>query len=124
MTTSQKTMTTQDVANRLVELCRNGQIFTAQEELYSDDINSIEPAHSMLPSAKGKKALDQKGAAFAAMIEERHSGSYSDPIIAGNYFTTAMVLHATIKGQGRMTMEEICVYEVKDGKIITEQFFF
>ncbi|MGB3080702.1 MAG: nuclear transport factor 2 family protein [Saprospiraceae bacterium] len=124
MTTSQKTMTTKDVANRLVELCRNGQIFTAQEELYSDDINSIEPAHGMLPSAKGKKALNEKGAAFAAMIEERHGGSFSDPIVAGNYFTSAMVLDATIKGQGRMTMEELCVYEVKDGKIVTEQFFF
>jgi limonene-1,2-epoxide hydrolase len=35
-----------------------------------------------------------------------------------------MVLDATIKGMGRMTLEEVCVYEVKDGKIVVEQFFF
>jgi hypothetical protein len=34
-----------------------------------------------------------------------------------------MVLDATVKGMGRMTLEEICVYEVKDSKIVFEQFF-
>lgn len=117
-------MTTTDVANRLIELCRSGQIFKAQEELYSDDVSSIEPANSMLKSVKGKKALDQKGAEFASMIEERHGGSFSDPIVSGRFFSLSMTLDATIKGKGRMTLEEICVYEVKDGKIVLEQFFF
>ncbi|MEP6794603.1 MAG: nuclear transport factor 2 family protein [Saprospiraceae bacterium] len=124
MTISQKTMTTQDVANRLVELCRIGQIQQAQEELFSDDVSSIEPANSMSKSAKGKKAVAQKGAEFASMIEQRHGGTFSDPVISGNFFSAAMTLDATIKEKGRMTLEEICVYEVKDGKIITEQFFF
>lgn len=30
----------------------------------------------------------------------------------------------TMKGQPRMSMEEIVVYEVAGGKIIKEQFFF
>jgi hypothetical protein len=30
----------------------------------------------------------------------------------------------TVKGQGRMKMDEIAVYEVKDGKIVKEQFFY
>jgi limonene-1,2-epoxide hydrolase len=29
----------------------------------------------------------------------------------------------TMKGQGRMQMSEVCVYEVKDDKIVSEQFF-
>ena len=33
-------MTTQEVANRLVELCRTGQILQAQEELYGETIVS------------------------------------------------------------------------------------
>ncbi len=28
-----------------------------------------------------------------------------------------------MKGQGRMNMTELCVYQVKDGKVISEQFF-
>jgi len=28
-----------------------------------------------------------------------------------------------MKGKDRMQMEESCVYEVKDGKVVSEQFF-
>lgn len=124
MTTNQKKMSTTEVAKRLTELCRTGQILQAQEELFSDDVSSIEPANSMSKSANGKKAVAQKGAEFASMIEQRHGGTFSDPVISGNFFSAAMSLDATIKGKGRMTLDEICVYEVKDGKIILEQFFF
>ena len=73
-------MTTQQVASRLVELCRNGQIAQAMEELYAEDIISIEPLHSPTKTAHGKKAVGEKGAQFASMIQERHGGSFSDPI--------------------------------------------
>ena len=124
MTTTTKTMTTQEVANRLVELMRTGQVHQAQEELLADDVKSIEPAHAPFKSASGKTAVLQKGAEFAAMIETRHGGSFSEPIVGGRYFSCAMTLDATFKGKGRMTIEEVCVFEVKDGKIVTEQFFF
>jgi hypothetical protein len=32
-------------------------------------------------------------------------------------------MDVTMKGQERSKIAEICVYEVKDGKIISEQFF-
>ena len=117
-------MTTQQVADRLVALCRTGEIFKAIEELYADDIASIEPDHSPSKTARGKKAVLEKGKQFAAMIEERHGGSFSDPIIGGRYFSVAMILDATFKGKGRMKLEEVCVYEVKEGKIVWEQFYF
>jgi hypothetical protein len=34
-----------------------------------------------------------------------------------------MQLDMTMKGQGRTNMAELCVYQVKDGKIVAEQFF-
>lgn len=37
-------MTTQEIANRLVELCKIGQNDAAMQELYAADIVSIEPA--------------------------------------------------------------------------------
>jgi limonene-1,2-epoxide hydrolase len=117
-------MTTQQVADRLVALCRKGEISKAMEELYADEIVSIEPEHGPTKTARGKKAVLEKGKQFASMIEERHGGSFSDPIVGGRYFSAAMVLDATFKGQGRMKLEEICVYEVKDGKIVWEQFYF
>jgi ketosteroid isomerase-like protein len=35
-----------------------------------------------------------------------------------------MGMDVTMKGFGRMNMDEVCVFEVKDGKIVSEQFFF
>lgn len=105
-------------------LCRQGQITQAMEELYSDDIISTEPEHAPVKSARGKKNVFEKGRQFAALIEERHGGSISDPVVGGRYFSMAMMLDATFRGQGRMVFDEICVYEVKEGMIVREQFFF
>ena len=118
-------MTTQDVANKLVAYMRNGQIFDAQTELYSDDIVCVEPEGSMVAHiTKGKKEVAEKGKQFASMIEERHGGSCSDPVVGGRYFSIAMSIDATMKGMGRQLLDEICVYEVKDGKVVREQFYY
>ncbi len=117
-------MTTQQVANRLVDLCRKGQIQDAGAELYADNIVSIEPDSAPIKKASGKQAVGKKGQEFAASIEQRHGGSFSDPVVCGRYFSAAMTLDATFKGRGRMVLEEICLYEVKDGKIVFEQFFY
>jgi ketosteroid isomerase-like protein len=118
-------MTTQEVANKLVGYMRQGQMLDAQAELYADDIVCIEPEGGMAPHfTKGKTAVAEKGKQFASMIEERHGGSCSDPLVAGDFFTISMTLDATMKGMGRMVLNEICVYQVKNGKIVFEQFFF
>ena len=118
-------MTTQEVANKLVAYMRQGQIAEAQQALYADDIVSVEPAGAMAPPlTKGKAAVAEKGQQFASMIEERHGGSWSDPITGGRFISISMSLDATMKGMGRRQMDEVCVYEVKNGKIIHEQFFY
>jgi len=119
------TMTTQEVANRFNELAQQGNWDRIQEELYADDAESIEPLHAQgLQSAKGREALKQKAEQFGSTVEEMHGGYSSEPLIAGNYFTVAMGMDATMKGMGRVKMDEIAVYEVKNGKIVKEQFFF
>lgn len=35
-----------------------------------------------------------------------------------------MGMDVTLKGMGRMKMDEVPVNEVKDGKIVKEQFFY
>ena len=118
-------MTTQEVANRLIELCRQGKIHETLTELYADNAISIEPNDSMGPRQQsGLPAIIEKGKMFDSMLEEFHGSTISDPIVAGNYFSISWVLDATMKGRGRMKMEEICVYRVEEGKIVHEQFFF
>jgi ketosteroid isomerase-like protein len=120
-------MTTQEVANRFMELSNENKFDVIQDELYAADCESIEPAHALaagLTNAKGIEAIKEKGKKFNESIVEMHGGYTGDPIVAGNYFSVAMGMDATMKEAGRMKMDEIAVYEVKDGKITKEQFFF
>jgi hypothetical protein len=118
-------MTTQEVAAKLVAYMRQGQMLEAQADLYADEIVCIEPEGAMAPHyTKGKEAVLEKGKQFVAMIEQRHGGSCSDAIIAGEFFSLTMLLDVTMKGMGRISFDEICVYRVKNGKIVFEQFFF
>lgn len=122
---NQSKMTTQEVANRFNELAATGNWEAIQEELYADDAVSIEPTHSQgLQTVEGLEAIKQKGVQFQEMVEAMHGGYSKDPIVAGNHFAVAMGMDVTMKGMGRMQMDEICVYEVKDGKIVKEQFFY
>ena len=58
------------------------------------------------------------------MTEEVHGGYSNKPQVAGTHFSVVMGMDVTMKGQGRMKMDEIAVYEVKNGKIVKEQFFY
>ncbi len=117
-------MTPTEVAHRLVELCRQGAYETAQLELYADDAVSLEPEGAPTPNVNGRDAIIAKGKHFVASMEI-HGGSVSDAVVAGPFFSLAMKLDLSPKGGGeRFTMEEICVYEVRDGKIVREQFFY
>lgn len=125
MATQEAVMTTQDVANRLNELFKENKWMEAQQELFSEDAVSIEPEHSPgLKTVQGKDAIRKKGEEFNNMVEEMHGGYSSEPIVAGNYIAVAMGIDATYKGMGRQKMDEIALYEVKDGKVVKEQFFY
>ncbi|MES2331787.1 MAG: nuclear transport factor 2 family protein [Bacteroidota bacterium] len=117
-------MTTDQIARRLVALCRTGDFETAQKELFANDAVSIEPyaTPEFEKETKGLDAIIQKGHKFNEMVEEMHGGDVTDPIVAGQSFAMVMRMDMTMKGKGRMDMSELCVYEVKDGKIISESF--
>ena len=118
-------MTTQQIADRLVELCRKGDFETAQKELFADDAMSIEPyaTPAFEKETKGKQAIKEKGEKWSSMVQETHSITVSDPLVGGNSFACTMRMNVTMKERGPMDMTELCVYQVKDGKIISEQFF-
>jgi ketosteroid isomerase-like protein len=118
-------MTTQEVANRFNELAQTNQWNLIQDELFAADCESIEPAGSMgMQNVKGIEAIKQKGEMFNSMVAEMHGGFCTPPVVGGNFFSLGMGMDVTMKEGGRMNMEEICVYEVRDGKIVKEQFYY
>ncbi|HET7332615.1 nuclear transport factor 2 family protein [Dyella sp.] len=120
-------MSTATVAKRLVALCREGKYEEAQRELYAKDAISIEPqemANGPLGNVKGLKAILEKGHHFQENVEKIHTSEVSEPVIADGWFSVAMHLDATMKERGRQDMREICVYHVRNDKIVQEQFFY
>jgi hypothetical protein len=117
-------MTTKEIANRLAELCRKGEFDKAQKELYADNAVSIEPMATpeFEKETKGLKAIFEKNAKFESMVQDYHSVNISEPLVAGNSIAFVLDMDITMKGRPREKMSEICLYEVKDGKIVSEQF--
>ena len=118
-------MNTKEIATRLVTLCREAKWETAQKELFASDAVSIEAQASPMVAkeTKGLPAIIEKGRGFSALIDQVHSLSVSEPLLAAGSFACSMSMDVSMKGQGRVVMAELCVYAVKDGKIISEQFF-
>ena len=119
-------MTTQEVAQRLIELCKQGQPLEAIETLYADDIVSVE-AMAMpggTREATGLQAIIGK-AKWWSGEHEVHSATIEGPPVSGPRFCVRFVYDVTNKPSGRrMTMDELAIYLVKDGKIVREEFFY
>ena len=118
-------MTTKEIAAQLITMCRAGKVEEAKAELFADDIISIEPYAGFLPKeAKGMDAIKKKADLFISIVENFYGNTISDPVIAGDYFSVSWESDLQMKGEARKTNIELCVYKTKDGKIISEQFFY
>lgn len=124
-TTNSKVMTTQEVAARFNELAQQEKWFEIQDEFFADHVKSIDPAGSpYFGYAEGKLAVRQKGEDFVKRIEAVHRVYTSEPLVCGNHFTVGREKDITVQGHGRIQINQIMLYEVKDGQIVSEQFFY
>jgi hypothetical protein len=119
-------MTTQEIAQTLVELCAQGKFKDAIQSLYSEDIVSVEafamPGHER--EVKGLQAVIGKADWWEAE-HEVHDAKVEGPMVAGSHFCVRFTIDVTGKSTGqRMTMDEPAIYQVQDGKIIREEFFY
>jgi hypothetical protein len=125
MTTEIKTMTTQEVAERYNVLAQQEQWFEIQDELFAADVRSIDPPSSpYFGYAEGKAAVRRKGEEFVSRIEAAHATHTGEPIVSGNHFAVARSVDITVRPHGRIQINQIMMYEVKNGEIILEQFFY
>ncbi len=117
-------MKTSEIAEQLVAYCRKARWAEAQNALYAADAVSIEPyaTPAFAKETKGLPAILEKGVKFESLVETMHSLKISEPLLADNAFAFTMSMDVTMKGQPRVKMSELCVYHVKDGKIVSEQF--
>jgi len=124
-TTNNKVLSTQEVAARFSELARQEKWFEIQDELFADDVKSIDPPNSpYFGFAEGRDNVKKKGETFVKKIEDVHGAYTSEPVIGGNHFAVGREVDITVQGHGRIQINQVMLYEVKDGRIVLEQFFY
>ena len=125
MTPGISVMTTQEVAARFNELAQQEKWFDIQDELFADNVKSIDPPNSpYFGYAEGKASVRKKGENFVAKITAAHERFTTDSIVAANHFAVGRKVDITVNGFGRIKIDQIMLYEVKHGQIISEQFFY
>lgn len=107
-----------------MELCGEGKFNEALDELFADKAVSIEPAYTNLPIIGSLGAIKARGKEWQETVKENHGGYVNEPIVAGNHFAVAMGMDVTTKDGKRQKMDEVCVYKVEDGKVVSQQFFY
>lgn len=113
-------MNTEQIVKRLIELVNEGKNVQAEEELYSQDIISVEQnGHTVtgLPGVmeKTKAAMDN--------VQESHGGGVTEAFVGKDSFLVVFNMDFTAKDGTRVQMKEFGFYKVKDGKISEEYFF-
>ncbi len=118
-------LNTQEVASRFNELAQQEKWFEIQDEFFTEDVKSMEPEGSpYFKNAEGKIPVRKKGEEFLKNIEAVHQLRTTQPVVAGNHFAVGRNTDITLRDFGRVQIDQIMLYEVKDGLIISEQFFY
>ncbi len=114
-------MNIEHIASELVKLIRDGKNKEAKDLFYDENTVSIEGNGYRV---EGIEAIHQKSMYWMTQLSEVHSVTVSDPIVSVSHFAINIKMDIGYKNGDRAIMDEIGVYEVKNGKIVFEQFFF
>ena len=117
-------MNTQEVANKVVELTRKQAWHEAVDQLYANDIVSVEAGGmgDESPEKRGIEAIRGKVDWWVNSMEV-HTFKVSGPFVAHDRFVVQYDVDVTDKdSKKRIQLSEVGVYTVKDGKIVREEF--
>ena len=119
-------METMQIANKLVELCRQGKNRDALDTLFAAEVVSVEAGAppGMQREAKGLSAVKAKSDWWMEN-HEIHSANVTGPWPHDERFVVGFQYDITNKPSGRrMKMDEVGLYTVQNGKIVREEFFY
>ena len=118
-------MSTLSIANKLVDFCRQGKNEEARA-LYADHAVSVEafaPPQGQQESVGIAAIMAKSDWWYANHVT--HSAHVAGPCPHGNRFIIGLQVDVTFKPTDqRMTMEEMGLYTVENGKIVREEFFY
>lgn len=114
--------TVPEIAENLIKFMELGENIEAYGQLYAPNVKCIEADTSR--SRSGRDRLESDMRSFAEAHDFRYT-SIQGPIIAGDRFALALCFTAKNRKSGEeFTIREIGVYEVQEGRIVEEQYFY
>jgi ketosteroid isomerase-like protein len=117
-------MSIAELAKDFTDLLKQGSNEAAASKYNADNIVSYEAMEGPMAVCEGKEAVKQKGDLWSAN-HEVHSANVEGPFVNGDQFAVRFKYDVTPKESGkRVTMDEVGVYTVKDGKIVAERFYY
>ena len=117
-------MTTQEIAADFTAMLKKHDFHGAGEKYNADTIASYEAMEGPMAVCHGKEAVAKKGEWWMAN-HEVHSSKAEGPYVNGDQFVVRFTMDITAKATGqRMTLDEVGVYQVEQGKIVSERFFY
>ena len=122
------TMTAHEVGKKLVSFCQQNKNLESINTLYAQDVESIEasaPPGGGNRAVKGIEAVRGKHDWWTANHEVHSAETYGPYPHGDDRFAVRFVYDITNKPSGRrMTMDEVAVFTVANGKIVREEFFY
>jgi ketosteroid isomerase-like protein len=119
-------MTSQEVAKKYVALCKEGKNEDCLEMLFAKDAVSVEAGAppGMDRTAKGLEAIRAKSKWWTEN-HIVHKAEVTGPYPHDDRFAVGFKYDITNKPSGkRMTMDEVGLFTVVNGKITKEEFFY
>ena len=111
---------TLELDKKLNDAILNGTAMAAFEELYDDNCVMQENTE---PEYRGKDFNRKREQEFFATVEAWHGGKVLAAAAAGDVSFSEWEMDVTLKGVGRITMNQATVRRWKGGKIVHERFY-
>lgn len=120
-------MNTQEIANQLISKLAQGDYFGIYDDLFHPtEVEHIEPKSPAEPFRylKGVEAIKAKDMQMGEMIAEASLPEVGEAIVTNTAIALPYKITAQLKDGSSLVLDELIVYEVADGKIVSEQFFY
>jgi hypothetical protein len=109
-----------DLDKKLNDAILSGKAMEAFEELYDDNVVMQENAE---PEYRGKDFNRKREIEFFSSVEAWHGGKVTAAAVNGDVSFSEWEMEVTLKGVGRITMNQVAVRRWKNGKIVHERFY-
>ncbi|HAA12136.1 MAG TPA: hypothetical protein DCE41_10730 [Cytophagales bacterium] len=117
-------MSLDTISKRLVALLKKKEFLIAQQELFAPSVISLEPDFHPNPQTAGLTSVLQKEKEFLGAIMHWEAFDVSDPVLSKFHFCIRMYSKIVMQNDQRVEVDELIMYEVQNGKIVKEQFFY